>query len=986
MNHRLAPSPRLGRSVAILTLGVVALLGAVGATVSAANRGADPTTGVVTAAPSAASSQVAVGGTHVCALPGDGTVICWGSLNYFGELGDGFVSDPADPAGDSIVLQTVIADAASAQGRDCVDVTEDGFYIRCHGSASLAGVTALAAGYSHTCALLVDTTVKCWGSNAAIEGGHFSFSYSGGELGDGTTTVRPAPVTVIAGPGETTPLSGVRSLSAATGYTCAVLVDDTAKCWGNAPQATSLAPVTVMADASQPLTQVASISAGDRMACAVMLDGGVACWGSGFLGNQSSEGRSTSALPVQVTVAGDGATPLGGISSAALGHNVFNGPNGIGMGHSCALEASGGVVCWGYNDVSQLGNGFTPERDFAVPVVAAPGSQEALKGAIAIAAGGYFTCALIDDGSVKCWGLGLGGDSFAGGGAPVSLDMGAVSASAVAAGGDIVCAVLVDGSLWCASSEYSMEAVPGVIIAAVSPTPSPPPTPTPTGTPVPTRTPVPTATPLALATPTPIVTAPPTLAPPLIATDVDGLAGDWYYGARALVNIAFANGNYSVVATGPVRVSSGSCDLPPGTHMATFSGSGGSYSGEGGMWRASDCSFLGWTTMTLTLDGNRLVGVLENGDEAVFTKAVVAFRDSVPTPGQITLDPVILLQSVAIALGFVLLIPFPAALFDSTLEANYAEIKGWGRSARRRLGAIGARFRPRPASAATEEAAASLGSDGWRTLPRIAVALLLGVLLGCLLDPTFGLDVLSAATFAGVLGGVLVTILVFAVPALMAYRTNRRMTPTTDPADSPSDDPRGWDPYVRALPAALAVAVGCVLISRLTNFQPGYLYGLIIGITAAHKLSDTQSARTAAIATVVMLLVAAAAWFVLGWITGLVQVAGSPDLVLIVLQTALVTVMVAGLQGALFSLLPLRFFPGGKVIKWNPWAWGGLLVISGVGFWHVLVNPTSGYLADSSRTPLLTIVGLLVFFGLGSIVFWAYFRFRRLPAGASARS
>jgi len=943
-----------------------------------------------TSAPPAAALEagssplIAVGGIHVCALPGDGTVLCWGSLNYFGELGDGRIADPTDPAGDTLVQQIVIADTNSAGGRDCVDVSEDGFVVRCHGSASLTGVTAIAAGYSHTCALLEDTTVKCWGSNAAIQGDPFTTSYSGGELGDGTTTVRPAPVTVIAGPRESAALSGVRSLSAATGYTCAVLIDDTARCWGNAPQATSLAPIPVMADANQPLTEIASISAGDRMACAVLLDGGVVCWGSGFLGSRSSGGGSTSAQPVQVTVAGDGAVTLGGIAGATLGHNVFNGPNGVGLGHSCALESAGGVACWGFNDVSQLGSGVPAGDafDYAVPVVSSPGSRELLSGVTSIAAGGYFTCASIDDGSVTCWGLGLGGDSFAGAGAPVPLALPGASASAVAAGGGTICTVLDEGSLWCSQGDYELALVPGISIAAPVPTPSPPPTATPAPTvtvtpPSPASTTSPAPTPIR----TPIASAAPSPSPVPIATDVDGLGGEWSagYDVPAVVTIAFADGAYSVVAESPVRVTGSDCDVPSGTLLATFAGSSGSYSGQHGVWLTSDCSFSRWAPVTLTLADSRLTAVLDNGERRLFTRAAVPFRESVPLPGQISLDPVILLQSLAIALGLVLLIPFPGALFDSTLEANYAEVMGRVRSARRRLAPIGSGLGRRQASAATSAGTEERDGDGWRTPARVALSLLLAALLGCLLDPTFGLDVASAATYIGVMGGVVVTLLVFALPRLRAYRSNRRLA-------DPTDDPTRWEPYLRALPAALLVAIACVLISRLTSFQPGYLYGLIIGVTAGHELSDRQSARTAASATVVMLLVALAAWFALAWVDGVAPAAGIAELAVIVLQTALVTTMVAGLQGALFGLLPIRFFAGAKVLRWNPWVWGGLFGTALFGFWHVLVNPTSGYLADSSRTPLVTIVGLLLLFGLGSIAFWAYFRFRRRPAVASAAS
>ena len=455
-----------------------------GTTATAATPTPGGQTGTATAiveAPSPpAAVPVAVGGKHVCALPGDGTVICWGNLdvtqNEFGELGDGTVTDPHAPAGDVWVQHVVIADAASASGGDCVDLTPDGSVIRCHGSASLTGVSAIAAGYSHTCALLADTTAKCWGSNAAHEWSGDPIdpvpSYSGGAVGDGTTTVQPAPVTVIAGPGETAALSGVRSISAAAYYTCAVLNDNTAKCWGNAPQQPSLAPITVMADATNPLTNIASLAAGDDMACAALRDGSVVCWGMGLLGDQLSEGRSrSSTLPVTVTVGGTHAV-LGGITSAAVAQDVgYPRPNGFGMGHSCALDSQGGVSCWGLNDVSQLGNGSNSltgddERDYSVPVVAAVGSTDALAGVTAIAAGGYFTCALIDDGSVNCWGLDYGGDSFEGAGAPVALTVPGGAAVAIAAGGGTICVALTNGTLLCPGFTSALDPVLGLVIAA----------------------------------------------------------------------------------------------------------------------------------------------------------------------------------------------------------------------------------------------------------------------------------------------------------------------------------------------------------------------------------------------------------------------------------------------------------------------------------------------------------------------------------------
>ena len=77
-------------------------------------------------------------------------------------------------------------------------------------------------------------------------------------------------------------------------------------------------------------------------------------------------------------------------------------------------------------------------------------------------------------------------------------------------------------------------------------------------------------------------------------------------------------------------------------------------------------------------------------------------------------------------------------------------------------------------------------------------------------------------------------------------------------------------------------------------------------------------------------------------------------------------------------MMPLRFLPGERVRGWNQRAWIALLGMAIFGFCHILLNPSSGYLADTTRTSLFTVIWLLVAFGGGSVLFWAYFRFRPL--------
>ena len=123
-------------------------------------------------------------------------------------------------------------------------------------------VIQVATGYSHTCALLANRTVECWGSNGA------------GRLGDGTTLNRRTPVAVAG-------LSGVTAIAAGI-HTCALLADTTVRCWGNnaagelgdGTLTTRLTPVAVTG-----LTGVIAIGIGQHDTCALLADATVRCWG-----------------------------------------------------------------------------------------------------------------------------------------------------------------------------------------------------------------------------------------------------------------------------------------------------------------------------------------------------------------------------------------------------------------------------------------------------------------------------------------------------------------------------------------------------------------------------------------------------------------------------------------------------------------------------------------------------------------------------------
>jgi hypothetical protein len=308
------------------------------------------------------------------------------------------------------------------------------------------------------------------------------------------------------------------------------------------------------------------------------------------------------------------------------------------------------------------------------------------------------------------------------------------------------------------------------------------------------------------------------------------------------------------------------------------------------------------------------------------------FVHSVPAPSIVASDPLIIAESLALAGLLVLLMPFPAQLFNSTLETHYKTVRRWFR-----LDAL--------------QAAAGRFGGFWDSLVGILLFLLLGAAIYALLDPSVGIDARGAATVAGLAIGLVVTTVMASLPSLLdALRHGT-----------------AWRP--RALPATLVVGLACVLISRLTGFLPGYLYGVILGFVFARELSRAEQGRANGLAAVALLISALVAWF------GLALIGPDPSgIVATILATAFATMLVAGLEAVVFGLLPFRFLPGEPLHATNRLFWAAVLFVGAFCFFHILINPASGYLSSSARTPLFTIVALLVAFGLLSIAFWAYFR------------
>jgi alpha-tubulin suppressor-like RCC1 family protein len=196
----------------------------------------------------------------------------------------------------------------------------------------------------------------------------------------------------------------------------------------------SAMPVTTVSAASTGYVQ--DVDAGGAHTCMLTAEGGVKCWG--FNGN-GQVGDNTSGTDRYVPVDVTGLTS--GVAVVVTGRN-----------HSCALLDTGGVQCWGANSEGQLGNNTTTPSSVPVDVCANSSCSASLNNIVAIAAGEYHTCAVLDSGGVRCWGDNtsgqLGNNSTTDSSTPVNVG-GLTNASAVTAGQFHTCALTDSGGVQC---------------------------------------------------------------------------------------------------------------------------------------------------------------------------------------------------------------------------------------------------------------------------------------------------------------------------------------------------------------------------------------------------------------------------------------------------------------------------------------------------------------------------------------------------------
>ncbi|MDH3731255.1 MAG: signal peptidase I, partial [Acidimicrobiia bacterium] len=424
-------------------------------------------TGIIDFIAGAASSPVA-GVAHTCVIEDDNTVLCWGE-NGSGQVGDNTTTDRLVPvtvvgvSGTGALADIITLGSGSSANHSCAVSSSNEIW--CWGengegqlgdgtdsdsSRPTSVVTGMTNAASHpsgsvksTCVLSDSATAFCWGENGD------------GQLGDGTTNdrFRPAQVTGVGGTGT---LSDLTFVATANGGSSACAIDDSGSvfCWGRNDQGqlgdgSTTARTSPVAAAgvggAGTLETGLGLGLGKEHSCAVEVAGTVLCWGRNNKGQLGDATTTDSLTAVQVVGVG-GTGTLAGISQVVAGE-----------AHSCGLDGSGAVFCWGLNDKGQLGD--TTTTDATSPVaVSGVGGIGTLTGVTHLSAGLKHTCAVRTDTSVVCWGLNnegqLGNGTTTDATSPVVVSgvggTGTLSgAVTVGAGESHTCANITDGTMVC---------------------------------------------------------------------------------------------------------------------------------------------------------------------------------------------------------------------------------------------------------------------------------------------------------------------------------------------------------------------------------------------------------------------------------------------------------------------------------------------------------------------------------------------------------
>lgn len=323
------------------------------------------------------------------------------------------------------------------------------------------------------------------------------------------------------------------------------------------------------------------------------------------------------------------------------------------------------------------------------------------------------------------------------------------------------------------------------------------------------------------------------------------------------------------------------------------------------------------------------------------------FVASIPTPSETPTAAGDLASSALIAIAMVVLIVFPAQLFNSTFSSHYDDIAV---GTRRRFPWIFALF---PVEGDEPDMETHGGPFEREVMAKFLGLIAAAAVLKAFLDPQVGANKATLLIVLGFLTGLAIYL---GIATTVGLRLGKRLGRN--------------DAYFKLLPGSLLIGLICVVISRSVGFLPGYLYVFVGSLTFREKLDAEGNARNAETTAVTLLALGVLGWLARGPVASSVEESAAPGVGALWLESTLAATFAIGIHSALFRMIPITFMAGHKVWSVSRARWAAIYAPIAFLFVHISGQRSGG----SSTVDWATTLSLFAFFGLASLAFWAYWR------------
>ncbi|MEO6115954.1 MAG: hypothetical protein ABIP33_06180 [Pseudolysinimonas sp.] len=319
------------------------------------------------------------------------------------------------------------------------------------------------------------------------------------------------------------------------------------------------------------------------------------------------------------------------------------------------------------------------------------------------------------------------------------------------------------------------------------------------------------------------------------------------------------------------------------------------------------------------------------------------------------------LWAVAAAVILVLLIALPTQLFNSASEKASERLGAWWK--RRRSSSSAGKAGTDPAAGPAAGPAAAKSAVAWSGWPLAAAGVLAASVISALVDPHLAFDAAGLRTVLSILVSFVIEVVLGWLVLLLIVRRTHPGTVAT----------------FQFKPLTLVVVAAAVLLTRITGFQPGIVFGLVAGVVFGGVIG-TAKARVALIGLGYGFAVGILAW--IGY-SIIATSAPHPNAVLVFAQETLSSAAIAGIAALPIALLPIGALVGREVWQWNKIVWAVAYAIGLIGFFLVLMPMPFSW--QAVPLSLWTWIALYLVYALVATAVWlAVTRpWRKEPAAAT---